>query len=475
MPGFSQLQDRVLQIAKFLRPPLYLASAAVAALAMLLGAACAAEEEMPGFDPSGEELALVWEAMDTVSANYSAPVPVDREAMAGGAIGRIMEMGEIEPYPFLADLGRMRGQMPPSVPEGMNDLWWASRIYLEENPDVEPDELAPILVRGMIDALPGLSSAYFTAEQLPEARERMERDVEGSYLGIGASVVAQEGRILLFPFTDSPAEKAGVEQGDSLLAVNGVPVSGDTPAEVGEQVRGPEGTKVLLRLERAGEPEPLELEVFRGNIQLDTVGSQLVRGGIGYVRIQKFRDNTGEQVFEALEQLKQFDMLALILDLRRNPGGSGDAAAEVAAQILPPGSTFRFVEEGEGERREHLIPEFEGRLSLEELPVAVLVDELTIGEAEALAAVLQEAERAVIVGVPTFGDGSDYSFVELTDGSALFLPTSSWYTPSGSWVGESPVQPDHYVEYEEVPTGVGGELQFNTAYELLDAQLPLFR
>ncbi len=464
-----------MQIAKFPRLFLHLAAAAAVVFALLLAVGCAAGEETPQSDADGDELALVWEALNAVNLNYAAPVSVDQQAMAGGAIGRIMQMGDIAPYPFLSDLGRMRGQMPSSVPEEMTDLWRASQIYLEENPDVESDELAPILIRGMMDALPGLSSAYFTADQLPEARERIERDVEGSYLGIGASVVAQEDRILLFPFADSPAEKAGIEQGDSLLAVNGVPVSGATPSEVGEQVRGPEGTKVLLQLERLGEPAPLELEVFRGNIQLDTVGSQLVRGGIGYVRIQRFRDNTGDQVFEALERLKQFDMLALILDLRRNPGGSADAAAEVAAQILPPGGTFRFVERGDGERREQLIPEYEGRLSLEELPVAVLVDELTIGEAEALAAVLQEAERATIVGVPTFGDGSDYSLVELKDGSALYIPTSSWYTPSGAWVGDGPVQPDHYVEYEEVPTGVGGELQFNTAYEFLDAQLPLFR
>ena len=244
---------------------------------------------------------------------------------------------------------------------------------------------------------------------------------------------------------------------------------------MGAQVKGPEGTKVLLQLERLGEPDPLELEVFRGNIELDTVASQLVQGGIGYVRVVRFRDNTGDQVFEALERLKQFDMLALILDLRRNPGGSVEAAAEVAAQLLTPGGPFRYVEGREGHRAEHLIPEYDNRLELDDLPMAVLVDERTIGEAEALAAALQEAERAKLVGVPTYGEGSDYDFVELEDGSALYIPISRWYTPSGVWVSEEPVQPDLFVEYEETPAGVGGEMQFNTAYELLDEQLPLFR
>lgn len=461
-------------LSKFSRAVFRLALIAAALPALLLAAACSPEgggSESGG----GDDLALVWEAWDALHANYVAPDALDRPALAGGAIGRIMDLGEIDPYPFLTDLGRMRGQVPPEVPEGLTDLWRAAQVYRQGTPDAEAGEVARILIQGMLDEVPGAGAIFLTPEQLPEAREQLERNLEGSYLGIGARVVAQEGRILLFPFSDSPAEKAGVQPGDALMAVNGAPVGDATPAEVGDQVKGPEGTKVLLQLERFGEADPLELEVFRGNIELDTVASQLVQGGIGYVRVVRFRDNTGHQVFEALEQLKQFDMLALILDIRRNPGGSAEAAAEVAAQLLPPGGPFRHVEGRQGGRMEHLIPEYDNRLDLEDLPVVALVDGQTIGEAEALAAALQEAGRAELVGVPTYGEGSDYGFVELGDGSALYIPTSRWYTPGGSWVGDGPVQPDHFVEYEETPAGVGGEMQFDAAYELLDAQLPLFR
>ena len=459
--------------AKFLGNALNLALAVTAVLALLAVVACSPREEPSKL--ADDDLALVWEAWDALHANYAAPDSLDGDALVGASIGRIIELGEIEPYPFLTDLGRMRGQIPSTVPEGLTDLWRATQHYRESNPDVEAPEVSRILIQGMIEAVPGSAASFFTAEQLPEAREQLQRNLEGSYLGIGARVVAQSGRILLFPFSDSPAEKAGVEQGDALVAVNGVPVGAATPAEVGEQVKGPEGTKVLLQLERLTEPDPVELEVFRGNIELDTVASQLVQGGIGYVRVVRFRDNTGYQVFEALERLNQFDMLALILDLRRNPGGSAEAAAEVAAQLLPPGDPFRLVQGREGEPSEHLIPEYDGRLALDDLPMAVLVDGFTIGEAEALAAVLQESERATLVGVPTYGEGSDYDFVELENGSALYIPTSRWYTPSGGWMGDSPVQPDLFTEYEETQSGVGGELQFNTAYEFLDSQLPLFR
>ena len=459
---------------KFPDGSLKLALAINAAIVLLAFVACSPGER-PSKSDGVDDMALVWEAWDALHANYAAPDSLDSDALVGASIGRIMELGEIEPYPFLTDLGRMRGQIPSTVPAGLTDLWRATQHYRESNPNVEAPEVSRILIEGMMDAVPGSAASFLTAEQLPEVREQLQRNLEGSYLGIGARVVAQNDRILLFPFSDSPAEKAGVQQGDALVAVDGVPVGNATPMEVGEQVKGPEGTKVLLRLERLNESDPVELEVFRGNIELDTVASQLVQGGIGYVRVVRFRDNTGYQVFEALERLNQFDMLALILDLRRNPGGSAEAAAEVAAQLLPPGGPFRFVEGREDDRREHLIPEYDGRLALDELPMAVLIDDLTIGEAEALAAALQEAERATLVGVPTYGEGSDYDFVELKDGSALYVPTSRWYTPGGDWVGDAPLQPDLFVEYEDTQTGVGGEMQFNTAYEHLDRQLPLFR
>ena len=452
-----------------------IAAAVAIVIALILAVACAQTvEEAKVADPAAE-LNLVWEAWDALQANYAAPETLDDGAVAGGAINRILAASELKPYPFLTDLGRMRGQVPPVVPEDLTDTWRATQIYRESNPDAGAEEIAQMLIEGMLDGLPDARAGYLTSQQFPEAQEQLERSIEGSYLGIGARVVAQEGRILLFPFNDSPAQKAGIEPGDSLLAVDGVPVEGATPSEVGDRIKGEEGTKIRMQLERIDETEPLELEVFRGNVEFPTVATQLTRGGIGYIRVSRFRDNTGQQVFDALEQLNRFDMLALILDLRLNTGGSAEAAAEVAGHFLPSGDLFRQVEDRQGVRSEHRFSEGGGRLSIDELLIAALVDSQTIGEAEAVAAALQEAGRATIIGTPTFGEGSSYSFVPLSDGSALYIPTSRWYTPGGSWVGGEPIQPDILVEYREVPVGLGGEMQFNTAYEFLDSRLPPFR
>ena len=444
-------------------------------VSLLLASACSQTDDDQMVSDSAQDLVLVWEAWNALQNNYADPGELDNGAVAGGAIDRILVAAELQPYPFLADLGRMRGQVPAIVPAGLSDVWKAAQIYRQDNLSASSDEVTQMLIEGMVDGLPDAKAGYLSAEQFPEAQEQLERSIEGSYLGIGARVVSQEGRILLFPFNDSPAQKAGIEPGDALLAVDGAPVEGATPSEVGGRIKGEKGTKVRLQLERITETEPLELDVIRGDVELPTVASQLTRGGIGYIRVSRFRDNTGQQVFDALEQLNRFDMLALILDLRLNPGGSAEAAAEVAGQFLPTGDLFRHVEDRQGLRSEHRFSANRDRLSIDDLLIATLVDSQTMGEAEAVAAALQEAGRATVIGMPTFGGGSSYGFVQLSDGSALYIPTSRWYTPAGSWVGEDPLQPDIVVEYREVPVGLGGEMQFNTAYEFLDSRLPPFR
>ena len=230
-------------------------------------------------------------------------------------------------------------------------------------------------------------------------------------------------------------------------------------------VAGAEGAKVKLRLKRSGEPEPLELEVFRGTISLPSVSRQLMPGGIGYIYVSTFRDNTGEQVFEALEALNKFDVLALILDLRSNLGGSKEAASDVAGQFLPPGSLFLYTEDRQGRRRELRMREDLDRLDLGAMPMVVLVNEDTVGEAEAVAAVLQETGRAVVIGAQTFGKGGTYDFVELDNGSAIYLQTLRWYTPSGKALGGDGVAPDFLVTFQRENEGIGGEAQFNRAYK----------
>ena len=455
--------------------PRFIALTAVLLVILSLAACSSSSDTEKSSEETADGLALVWEAWEEINRNYASSEGLDPESVLTGAMARVLELLDITPYPFLTNIGRMRGQAPAHVPGEMLDLWRAVAIYQASNPDFDPSTVAETAVGGMLAGLGDSSAVYLDATQYPQAKESLEGGIEGSYLGIGARVISQDGQIVLFPFADSPAESAGVLPGDIVSAVGGVSVLGQGVQEVVDQVAGPKGTKVALELIREGESEPISLEVFRGDIELQSVASQLIPGGIAYVRISRFRDNTAEQVFSALESLNRFDMLALVLDIRTNPGGSPAAAKETAGQFLPGGTLFGYVEDENGDRTAVTIDANEDRLSLDDLLIAVLVNEQTSREAETLAAALQGSGRATLIGVTTAGDSSAYGFVELSDGSALYMPMSRRYAPSGEILGRIGLTPDLEVVSVPESEGFGPESQFNRAYEFLDGQLPPFR
>ena len=454
--------------------PRYIAIIAALVAVLVLLACSSAPEESNAEEPS-DSLALVWEAWEQISKSYAGADSLDAGSVLSGAMRRTLELIDVVPYPFLTEIGRMRGQAPSNVPGELVDLWRAVAMHQASNPDFDPSTVAEEAIAGMLEGLGDPSAVFLTASQYPLAKENLEGGIEGSYLGIGARVVSQDDQIVLFPFSSSPAENAGVLPGDILVAVGGVSVAGQGIQEVVDQVAGPKGTKVALELLRAGEPELIRLEVFRGDIELQSVASQLIPGGIGYLRIARFRDNTGEQVFSALESLNRFDLLALIVDIRSNPGGSAAAAKEATGQFLPDGSVFGYLEGRDGKRIEETIDPNEDRLDLDDLLIAVLVNEQTVREAEIMAAALQDSGRATVFGTTTFGDASSYEFVVLSDGSAMYLPVSRWYAPSGKLLDKSGLKPDFEVVSQPESEGYGGESQFNRAYEFLDGQLPPFR
>ena len=449
--------------------------AALVAVIALVACSSSPESDASEAEEPPDSMALVWEAWEQLIKTYGGTDTLDADSVVSGAMRRILVLIDVAPYPYLTEIGRMRGQAPSNVPAELADLWRAVAIHQAAVPDFDPSAVAEEAIAGMLEGLDDQSAVFLTASQYPQAKENLEGGVESTYLGIGARVVSQDDQIVLFPFDDSPAEAAGVLPGDILVAVGGLSVVGQGIQEVVDLVVGPKGTKIALGLLREGEPEVIELEVFRGDIELQSVASQLIPGGIGYVRIARFRDNTGEQVFSALESLNRFDLLALILDLRSNPGGSAAAAKESAGQFLPDGTVFGFLEGRDGKRIEETIDPNENRLDLDDILIAVLVNGQTSSEAEIMAAALQDAGRATLFGTTTFGDASIYEFVELSNGSAMYLPVSRWYRPSGMLLDKSGLKPDVVVESAPENQGYGRESQFNRAYEYLDDQLPPFR
>ena len=447
------------------------------ALAFVIALSGCGNSEIPDVHEydAADGLSLVWEAWDRINHIYVGSEQLDTETAVSGAMLMVLDLLDVPPYPFLTDVGRMRGQAPRNVPVELVDLWRTVFQYRSLNQGFEPSTIARAAISGLVGGLGDSSAVFLDATQYPLARESLEGGIEGSYLGIGSRVVSRDGQIVLFPFAGSPAERAGVLSGDVLIGVGRDSVIGQNVGEVVKNIEGPKGTKVRLQIIRIGESDPVTLEVFRGDIELQSVASQLVPGGIGYLRISRFRDNTGEQVFIALEALNRFDLLALVLDIRGNPGGSTEAAKITLAQFLPEGSVYGYKEDRDGNRTQLTINVNEKFPDLNELLIAVLIDDQTARESEIVAAALQDTGRATLFGINTYGDASDYEFVELSDGSAMYLPVSRRYTPLGSLIESTGIAPDVVVQSFPETGGLGGESQFNRAYEFLNGQLPPFR
>ena len=424
---------------------------------------------------SGYGWPLIWEAWRQIDASYAHRDTLELEPLIEGALDSLLELSESNAYPFLADVGRMRGQPPVGVPPGLGDIWRGLVLHQERWPQVSNASRTEAVITSMLATLDEPLASYFPAGRYPQASKNVEQSLAGTYHGIGAKVLRRDGNVILEPYEDSPADKAGIKEGDVLKAVDGRPVAGRSVDELIDLLAGLKGTKAQLRVERAGEPSSMEIDVFRGTIHLPSVTRQLAPGGIGYIYIARFRDNTGEQFADALESLEGFDMLALILDLRSNRGGSLDSARQVAASLLPSGSLFLSTQEPGKVREDQRLQNDPNRPFEGEIPMVVLINQRTRGEPEVVAAALQDAARAVVMGVTSSGVAAGYKFMELSDGSAVYLPTVRWYRPSGEILGAQGIKPDLRVALVAEDEGFSRESQFNRAYDHLDAMLPHFR
>ena len=252
------------------------------------------------------------------------------------------------------------------------------------------------------------------------------------------------------PFPGGPASSAGIRPGDVLVEVDGVSVVGMPIDEVVSLVRGPAGTTVSLVLERAG-VDAVEVEVVREALELSTARFTIHPGGIGYLSVSSFEGRTPDEVEDQLQQLLLRDIRALILDLRGNPGGRPSAALAIADHFLD--GEVVYLEEGlDGTSTPHRAGE--GGLATD-IPVAILIDQGTAGEAEMLAAALRTHQRGPLLGLRTGGRSALHRGWEVGDGVVVVVRSGRWLTPNRGDVDPGGLPPDQEVglSAEDVATG----------------------
>ena len=327
------------------------------------------------------------------------------------------------------------------------------QYYLEET---DRSELENGIYTGLVNALEDPYSVYYSAEEL----EELQMSTEGIYYGIGAylsKAATDEYCVISGVIENTPAQEADLRADDIIYMVDGVDVSGMDITEVVSLIKGEEGTKVVLTLVREGESDYLEIPVERRRIESPTVASEMLEGDIGYIEITEFDDVTEDQFAEALAECKGNGMKALILDLRSNPGGNLSTVCEISRMVLPKGMIV-YTEDKYGKRDEYTC---DGVRQLQ-VPAVVLVNGYSASASEILAGAMKDHGIATIMGTTTFGKGIVQRVISLSDGSAVKLTVSKYYTPNGNDIHEKGIEPDVVVEFDAdayYAEGVDNQLQ----------------
>lgn len=377
---------------------------------------------------------------------------------------------------FANDLVELRRENVLASDSEMGLFWEAWQYidgsYIGELPDTQARTYGAI--RGSM----ALLDDPYTFFVEPVAREQERQSLQGTFGGIGATLSRPEegGPIILEPIPGNPAELAGIEFGDELLAVDDTAVTPEmTVADVANLIRGEKGTSVRLTVRHPGHNEPAEIEIERGDILIPSVSYRALPEDprVGYIQLTRFSGESGNEMRQALEDLLAQDAAGLILDLRGNGGGLLDAAVSVADLFLDEGPALYQQSRGEKERVYNTTDD----TLAPDLPLIVLVDGGTASAAEILAGALQDRGRAELAGSSrTFGKGSVQLVFDLSDGSSVHVTSSRWYTPDHHQLDREGLEPDVMVVVTQDDIDNGRDAVLNQALSelqnLVAANLP---
>lgn len=333
--------------------------------------------------------------------------------------------------------------------------------YYIDSDSVSIDTLADGMYEGMLDSLGDVYSVYYTKEEF----ESLMQSTNGIYYGIGAYISTDDNTglpVIAGVMEGSPAQEAGLMEGDICYKVDGESTESMELDEFVSKVKGEEHTTVVLTIIREGESDYLEIEVERRKIESPTVNYEMKEGNIGYIQITEFDTVTSDQFTEALVTLKEQGMKGLIIDLRSNPGGNLDTVCEIASQLLPEG-TIVYTVEKDGTRTDY---NCDGANEFD-LPMVVLVNGYSASASEILAGAIKDYGIGTLVGTTTFGKGIVQRIIPFSDGTAVKLTVSKYYTPSGVNIHGTGIDPDVEIEYDSEAAAEGTDNQLEKALEII--------
>ncbi len=316
-----------------------------------------------------------------------------------------------------------------------------SYIDLYYNDDCDEDDIRNAIYAGTLEGLGDPYSVYYTADEYKD----MQISTSGKYYGIGAAL-GQDAKTkevtISKVYEGTPAEEAGLRDGDQIVKVNDTVSTSEELSDLVQKIRGEEGTTVHLKIYRASTKKTFEVDVERKNVELPSITSKMLDGGIGYIQISEFQSKTEEQFKSALADLKKQGMKSLIVDVRSNPGGLITAAANILDQILPKG-TVVYTEDKYGKREDYTSDS-----KCLKCPIAVLVNENSASASEIFAGAIKDYNYGTLIGTKTFGKGIVQTVFPLEDGDAVKITTAKYYTPKGNYIHGVGIEPDINLTYK---------------------------
>ena len=313
--------------------------------------------------------------------------------------------------------------------------------YVEEP---ESKKLIYGAMKGMLSSLDPYSQFMD-----PETYNEMKVETEGEFGGIGIEITIKDDLLtIISPIDDTPAYEAGLKAGDKIVKIDGEITRDLMLMEAVKKLRGKPGTNVDITVLRESEKKLLDFTITRSIIKIESIKkAEFIEDGIGYIRLVEFQEKTHKDLEENLRKLEENGMQGLILDLRNNPGGLLDSSVDVAEKFLEEG---KDVVSTKGRvKNQNMVFKAKNRNKHLNYPMVVLINGGSASASEIVAGAIQDHKRGVIMGTKSFGKGSVQTVVPLSDGSAIRLTTSKYFTPNGRSIHGEGITPDIIVEREE--------------------------
>ena len=327
-----------------------------------------------------------------------------------------------------------------NVLKKINELMGYINLYFYD--EVDDEKLANGIYAGLMEGLDDKYTGYYTKEEYQD----LQISAKQNYYGIGAMLSQDRDSMqvtITHVYEGSPAEAAGLKNGDVITLVEDLESVSMELSDLVTHIRGEEGTTVHLQVYREGEPDYLEFDVKRANIDLPTVSHRMLDDRIGYIRIVEFGEPTVEQFEAAANELLEGGMRALVLDVRDNPGGMLTSVTEILDDFLPEG-TLVYMQNKQGERQDYT----SSAERMFDCPVAVLINGKSASASEILAGAVRDFEYGKLIGTKTYGKGVVQTIIGLEDGDAIKLTTAKYFTPKGENIHGTGIEPDIELDFE---------------------------